>query len=167
MHSILCIAFYTLHFMQCTICVIFYALYYMHCFLCIIFYELYFMHCILYIEWYALYYMHCILCIVLNALYSMHCIQCILLYALYSLHFILCILCIGVLLSFYLTSKLVDTHLTKRDNNKNITTIVTYRAAIAAKKIRLQVKTRNPLVGNSWIITIQYLQFRPYKLVIA
>ena len=81
----------------------------------------------------ALYSMHCILCIVLYTLYYMHCILCIVFYALFSMHSIICIV-FYVLYSMHWTRWW---HLTKRDGGEEeeeITTIGTYRAAIAAKK---------------------------------
>ena len=106
MHFIICIIFYDLYSMHCVLCIVFYALFSMHCVLCIVF-----MHC-----FYALCSMHCNLCMAFNALCSMHCSPYIVFYALYWTR---------------------CTHLTKRDNKEkmknNITPIVMYRAAIAAK----------------------------------
>ena len=84
-----------------------------------------------------MHYMHYILCIVFNALYAMHCIIFLVFYALYSMNFILCI-------SFYILHSMhcilcsitnFETGCTPTDRQTNRQTdIVTYRAAIAAKK---------------------------------
>jgi hypothetical protein len=131
MQWILCIVFYVLYSMNCTLCIVFYALYSMHFSVCIFVYECYAMHFILRTKFYALNYLQSILCIVLYASNSIYFIICILLDLFYTLFSIKLILSIP----FYAYWINFETHcwLTNRP-----TDIVTYRAAITAKKVKFE-----------------------------